>query len=172
VTDLGGHVLKKLGDGLMALFGSPQAQENDAERAVRAALAIQRALAELNARNANSGAPELLARIGLESGPVVVEPAGEVFGEAPNIAARVHAAAEPGSVLITLNVQNVNRTFRIAAGAIPAVRDRDVLPSQLRSRLNVADKSQCLGDLRHFRRGRKAFERPGENGMRVDGAAA
>jgi class 3 adenylate cyclase/tetratricopeptide (TPR) repeat protein len=105
VTDFGGHVLKKLGDGLMALFGYPQAQENDAERGVRAALAIQRALAELNARNANSGAPELLARIGLESGPVVVESAGEVFGEAPNIAARVHAAAEPGSVLITMNVQ-------------------------------------------------------------------
>jgi len=43
VIGLGGHVLKKLGDGLMALFGYPQAQENDAERAVRAALAIQRA---------------------------------------------------------------------------------------------------------------------------------
>ena len=47
---LGGHVLKKLGDGLMALFGYPHAQENDAERAVRAALAIQRALVEINAR--------------------------------------------------------------------------------------------------------------------------
>ena len=55
VTDFGGHVLKKLGDGLMALFGYPQAQENDAERAVRAALAIQRALADLNARNARNG---------------------------------------------------------------------------------------------------------------------
>src|ERR1700722_9972477 len=51
VTSLGGHVLKKLGDGLMALFGYPQAQENDGERAVRAALAIHRALADLNARN-------------------------------------------------------------------------------------------------------------------------
>ena len=105
VTDLGGHVLKKLGDGLMALFGYPQAQENDAERAVRAALAIQRALSDLNARHLAKGAPELSARIGLESGPVVVEATGEVFGDAPNLAARVQAEAEPGSVLITLNVQ-------------------------------------------------------------------
>ena len=106
VTGLGGHVLKRLGDGLMALFGYPTAQENDAERAVRAALAIQRALSEINARNASKGAPELSARIGLESlGPVVVETAGEVFGDAPNIAARVQAAADPGSVLVTRNVQ-------------------------------------------------------------------
>ena len=105
VTGLGGHVLKKLGDGLMALFGYPQAQENDAERAVRAALAIQRALAELNARNARQGAPELSARIGIECGSVVVDATGEVFGEAPNVAARVQAAAEPGSVLVTGSVQ-------------------------------------------------------------------
>jgi class 3 adenylate cyclase len=105
VAELGGHVLKKLGDGLMALFGYPRAQENDAERAVRAALAIQRALAELNARNAGKGAPALAARIGLESGPVVVDATGEVFGEAPNVAARVQALAEPGSVLVTANVQ-------------------------------------------------------------------
>src|SRR3984957_10347521 len=105
VTDFGGHVLKKLGDGLMALFGYPHAQENDAERAVRTALAIQRALSDLNARNARSGAPELSARIGIECGSVVVDAGGEVFGEAPNVAARVQAAAEPGSFLITRNVQ-------------------------------------------------------------------
>ena len=105
VTDFGGHVLKRLGDGLMALFGYPQAQENDAERAVRAALAIQRGLADLNNRNAAKGLPELSARIGIESGPVVVEASGEVFGDAPNIAARVQGAAEPGSILITAAVQ-------------------------------------------------------------------
>ena len=82
-------MLQKLGDGLMALFGYPRAQENDAERAVRAALAIQRALVEINARNASRGAPELQARIGLDSGQVVVDATGEVFGDAPNIAARV-----------------------------------------------------------------------------------
>jgi class 3 adenylate cyclase len=105
VTALEGHVLKKLGDGLMALFGYPRAQENDAERAVRAALAIQRALEALNARNAERGTPALTARIGLDSGPVVVDSSGEVFGEAPNIAARVQGLAEPGSVLVTATVQ-------------------------------------------------------------------
>ena len=105
VMGFGGHVLKRLGDGLMALFGYPHAQENDAERAVRAALAIQLALGELNSRNASKGAPELSVRIGIELGPVVVDATGEVFGEAPNVAARVQAAAEPGSVLITGNVQ-------------------------------------------------------------------
>jgi class 3 adenylate cyclase len=104
VNSLGGHVLKKLGDGLMALFGYPQAQENDGERAVRAALAIQRALADLNARNAATGAPELSARIGLDSGRVVVDSTGEVYGDAPNVAARVQGAAAPGEIWITRGV--------------------------------------------------------------------
>jgi class 3 adenylate cyclase len=95
VAQLGGHVLKTLGDGLMAVFGYPGAQENDAERAVRAALGVQHAIGEVNARNAASGAPQLAVRIGIEGGPVVVEEDGEVFGEAPNIAAHVQAAAEP-----------------------------------------------------------------------------
>src|SRR5262249_42344285 len=67
VTEMGGHLAKKLGDGLMALFGYPVAQENDTERAARAALAIQRALAELNRKNAGSSKLELTARIGLET---------------------------------------------------------------------------------------------------------
>jgi len=59
VMEMGGKVTKKLGDGLMALFGYPVAQENDAERAVRAALAIQRALAELNRKNEAAASPSL-----------------------------------------------------------------------------------------------------------------
>jgi class 3 adenylate cyclase len=73
VTEMGGRVAKKLGDGLMALFGYPVAQENDPERAVRAALSIQRALAEVNRKNV--GKPPLNARIGIEIGPVVVDAA-------------------------------------------------------------------------------------------------
>jgi len=82
-TELGGHVLKKLGDGLMVLFGYPCAQENDAERAVRAALAIQQALADLNMKNAELSAPELAVRIGLDSGPVVIDGSGECSERRP-----------------------------------------------------------------------------------------
>ena len=85
---------------------------------MRAALAIQRALAELNARNASKAAPELSARIGLDSGQVVVDATGEVFGDAPNIAARVQSAAEPGSILVTATVQ------RQTAGLFVARRPR------------------------------------------------
>ena len=104
VIEMGGHVAQKLGDGVMALFGYPVAFENDAERAARAALAIQRALPELNRKNANSGKPALSARIALENGPVVVNTAGEIFGDAPNIAARLQALAEPGTVLVTAHL--------------------------------------------------------------------
>jgi class 3 adenylate cyclase/predicted ATPase len=105
VTEMGGKVAKKLGDGLMALFGYPVAQENDAERAARAALAIQRALVELNRKNASFGKPALAARIAIDFGPVVIDDAGEVFGDVPNIAARAQALAEPGSVVVTARVQ-------------------------------------------------------------------
>ncbi len=105
VMEMGGHVAKKLGDGLMALFGYPVAQENDAERAVRAALSIQRGLAELNSRNAGSGTPALAARIAIDCGPVVVDASGEIFGDVPNIAARAQALAEPGAVVVTARVQ-------------------------------------------------------------------
>jgi class 3 adenylate cyclase len=102
---MGGQIAKKLGDGVMVLFGYPVAQENDAERAARAALSIQRALAEVNRKNADAGTPALNARIGIEIGPVVVDAAGEIYGDAPNIAARVQALAEPGTVVITARVQ-------------------------------------------------------------------
>ena len=102
---LGGHVLKRLGDGLMALFGYPQAQENDAERAVRAALAIQRALAELNARNAvqrRAGA-HCADRPGLRTGRGRRDWRG-LRGSAKCRGAR-SGLAEPGTVLVTANVQ-------------------------------------------------------------------
>jgi hypothetical protein len=102
---MGGKVAKKLGDGLMALFGYPVAQENDAERAVRAALSIQRSLTDLNRTNEGTDKPKLSARIAIDLGPVVVDATGEIFGDVPNVAARAQALAEPGSVVVTARVQ-------------------------------------------------------------------
>ena len=114
VSEMGGKVAKKLGDGLMALFGYPVAQENDAERAVRAALVIQRSLTELNRKNEGSGKPILTARIAIECGPVVIDELGEIFGDVPNIAARAQALAEPGAVVVT------GRVHRQVAGLFVA----------------------------------------------------
>jgi class 3 adenylate cyclase len=105
VAEMGGKVAKKLGDGLMALFGYPVAQENDAERAVRTALSIQRALADLNRKNEGTVKPALAARIAIDLGPVAVDAKGEIFGDVSNIAARAQSLAEPGSVVVTARVQ-------------------------------------------------------------------
>src|SRR5438093_6513049 len=88
----GGTVEKFAGDAVMAAFGIPQAHEDDAERAVRAGLAILDAVEEL----------ELQARIGVESGEVVAEDGEATFatGEAVTLAARLEQAAEPGQLLI------------------------------------------------------------------------
>ena len=105
VTEMGGNLAKKLDDGLMALFGYPAAQENDSERAVRAALAMQRAVTELNRMNADASGPALAARIAIDSGVVVIDAAGEIFGDVPNIVTHVQPLAEPGAIVVTARVQ-------------------------------------------------------------------
>ena len=104
LTHHGGVIGESRGREIFAYFGYPTAHVNDAERAVRAALAIQRGLAQHNVDNAGKDVPKLSARISLECGLVVVGATGEMIGDAPNIAARVQTAAEPGSVLVTMNV--------------------------------------------------------------------
>jgi class 3 adenylate cyclase/tetratricopeptide (TPR) repeat protein len=88
----GGIVEKFAGDAVMAAFGIPQSHEDDAERAVRAALSMMDSIRELG----------LEARIGIESGEVVVDNTDSTFatGEAVNIAARLQQAAEPNTILI------------------------------------------------------------------------
>ena len=96
----GGVVEKFIGDAVMAVWGTPAATEGDAERAVRAALDLVAAVAELGAE---AGVAGLTARAGVVTGEVAVTlgAAGEgmVAGDAVNTASRVQAAAEPGWVL-------------------------------------------------------------------------
>ena len=89
----GGVVEKFAGDAVLAAFGVPQAHEDDAERAIKAAFAIHDQVRELG----------LEARIGIESGEVVVDDGAEstfVTGEAVNVAARLQQQAGSGEVLI------------------------------------------------------------------------
>jgi len=97
-----GFVAKYMGDGVLAYFGYPQAHEDDAERAVRAGLAVVEAVRRLET-------PELLqVRIGLATGLVVVgdligsgaAQEQAVVGETPNLAARLQALAEPDAIVI------------------------------------------------------------------------
>jgi class 3 adenylate cyclase/tetratricopeptide (TPR) repeat protein len=100
-----GHVAQYLGDGVLALFGYPVAHENDAERAVRTGLDIIEGVTALNAGLDAKGLPALAARVGIHAGPVVVgasdNKSANVFGDAPNIAARIQVAAEPNTVVVS-----------------------------------------------------------------------
>ena len=100
----GGTVEKFIGDAVVAVFGAPLAHEDDPERAVRSALAIQEAIDELNEAEP---ALELEVRIGVNTGEALVAlearpEAGEgmVSGDVINTAARLQAAAPPGGILV------------------------------------------------------------------------
>jgi len=147
VTRYGGHVAQYLGDGVMALFGYPEAHDNDAERAARAGLTMLEAITSLNQHPSR---PKLSARIGIDSGAVVVGAGAgkeaDVFGEAPNIAARVQAIAEPGTVLITDAVHRlVSGLFVVESRGAPALKGVErplqlykiVRPSGVRGRLQA-----------------------------------
>ncbi|MGH3656116.1 MAG: AAA family ATPase, partial [Micromonosporaceae bacterium] len=101
VTMFGGHVDKLTGDGIMAVFGAPVAHEDDPERAVRAALAMQRAVRRVLDVEQGGGVP-LGLRVGLNTGVVVagVQAALEytVIGDTVNTAARLADAAAIGTV--------------------------------------------------------------------------
>ena len=101
----GGHLAYSQGDGIMVYFGYPVAQEDDAERAIRAALATITAV-----QGIKTMVPEgINARIGIATGRVVVgdllaesaTPQDFVVGETPNLASRLQGLAEPGEIMVS-----------------------------------------------------------------------
>jgi class 3 adenylate cyclase/tetratricopeptide (TPR) repeat protein len=109
IEHLNGHVAQWVGDGVLAYFGYPRAHEDDASRAVHAALGIQQEIGELNRRLGELFAVSLQVRVGLHTGVVVAGEMGAgqtreplaIVGETPHIAARLQTLAQPGSVLVT-----------------------------------------------------------------------
>jgi predicted ATPase/class 3 adenylate cyclase len=111
IVKFGGEVMRYVGDGIMAFFGFPRAKGDDAERAVRAGLNILDQIAQLNAE---SKSINLAVRMGIDSGPVVVGTGAgsaiDAFGTTANVAARLQATAEPGTVLVS------SATHRLVSG--------------------------------------------------------
>src|SRR5215510_1150438 len=107
VACFNGFIARHMGDGVLVYFGYPQADEADAERAIRAGLTIVDAVPRLNTPAGPPGT--LKVRVGIDSGLVV---AGDligfgssreaaIVGDTPNLAARLQAAAEPSTVVIS-----------------------------------------------------------------------
>jgi len=112
-----GHVAQLLGDGLLVYFGYPQAHEDDAQRAVRAALGMLEAIGTLNTRLEQDKGIQLAVRLGIHTGLVVVGEMGGAgrqeqlaLGEVPNVASRIQGLAEPNTVAISA------MTFQLVEG--------------------------------------------------------
>ncbi len=103
IERFGGTIDKFIGDNVMGVFGAPTAHEDDPERAVRAGLGMQAAMAEVNERIAADIEAEFKLRVGINSGDVLAGQVGDgytVIGDPVNVAARLQAAAEPGTVVV------------------------------------------------------------------------
>ncbi len=123
VSRYDGTIARLMGDGLLAFFGAPVAHEDDPERAVRCGLELVRAIEALGTELAM----ELHIRVGINSGPVVVATVGTdakseytAMGDTVNVAARMQAAAQPDTVLVTA------ATHRFIAPLVDAI-DRGLL---------------------------------------------
>ncbi|HSV07140.1 MAG TPA: adenylate/guanylate cyclase domain-containing protein [Candidatus Binatus sp.] len=113
-----GIVNQLAGDGIMALFGAPIAHEDAPQRAIWAALGIVEALARFNQQLRAERGFALEARIGINTGPVVVGTVGNdlkmdytAIGDTTNLAARLEALAEPGTILISETTARLVRGF-------------------------------------------------------------
>jgi class 3 adenylate cyclase/tetratricopeptide (TPR) repeat protein len=99
----GGYVDKFIGDNVMAIFGAPVAHGDDAERAVRAGLAMQAAMTEINEPIAEQHGVTFALCVGINTGEVLAGRVGDsytVIGDSVNVAARLQAAAQPGTVTV------------------------------------------------------------------------
>ncbi|HEV3212279.1 MAG TPA: adenylate/guanylate cyclase domain-containing protein [Acidimicrobiales bacterium] len=113
VSSYGGTIEKFIGDAVMAVWGAPVANEDDAERAVRAGLDVVASVTDLGRALGREG---LAARAGVVTGEVAVTVGkvaeGMVLGDTVNAASRVQGAAEPGTVLVD------EATWHASSGAI------------------------------------------------------
>ncbi len=161
----GGTVEKFIGDAVMAVFGAPTAHEDDPERAVRAALAIRDALAEEGELEVRIGITTGEALIALDARPEAGE--GMASGDVVNTAARLQAAAEPGSILVdettyraTERSVDYGRPQAVAAkGKASTVPSREALRARARVSVERVGGAPLVGRERELTLLRETFSR-------------
>ena len=123
IFDSGGTLDKYLGDGIMAVYGAPIPKPDDALRATRSAIEMQRSLAALNHNWESRGQPPLRMGVGVNTGPVTAGNIGSakrmdytVIGDAVNLASRLCSNAVGGQILVS------DSTFMLLNGGIPGQR--------------------------------------------------
>ena len=122
IERLHGHVAQYQGDGVLAYFGYPHAHGHDAVHAVRAGLELIQAVGALSAPHLENGEVRLAARVGIDTGVVVVSEmgAGErrqslAVGDTVNMAARLEKLADPGTVVVSAATERVTRGYFVFA---------------------------------------------------------
>lgn len=126
-----GTVVQFIGDELYALFGAPRSHEDDSERAVRSALAIQRALSQYADEVRAAYGVDLAVRIAINTGPVVIRPEGEdpynAMGDTVNVAARIQKLVDGGEIIVgrstMLQVEGSFELERLGAQELRGVTD-------------------------------------------------
>ncbi len=147
----GGHIAQYLANGLVVYFGYPKANEDDAQRSIRAGLDLLSKMGELNAELQLASGIQLASRIGIHTGLVVIGDIGSsdkteplALGNVPHIAAAVQSAVEPGQVVVTdATSRLVTGMFVMEDGGSPVLEGMDeplplhrvVRPSGVRGRI-------------------------------------
>jgi adenylate cyclase len=146
IQTYGGTIDEFLGDALLAFFGAPVSRENDAERSVAAAVAMQLAMEQVNARNQKAGLPEIEMGIGIATGDVIVGNIGSekrtkygAVGSPVNLASRIESYTLGGEVLIS------DATFEKTRAIVSASRTREVHPKGLDAPIRIHQVSAIAG---------------------------
>ena len=113
ILEFGGTIDEFLGDAVLAVFGAPSRNDDDPDRAVRCALAMQSAMTEVNSANREDGLPEVQMALALNTGSVVAGNIGSerrskygFVGHAMNVTSRIEDVAGPGEILISQSTRN------------------------------------------------------------------
>jgi class 3 adenylate cyclase len=111
VNRYGGNVPQYLGDEVLVYFGHPVAHEDDAQLAVRTALAIQTGVKNLSHSFRQEAGSELSVRMGIHTGEVIVGHDRLAVGEIPNVVARAQSLADPDTIEMTAETHHLVEPF-------------------------------------------------------------